>query len=237
MLATPSKESAVTRWKAIGILFFSAALLLTACGPSAADLGDTTLPDDEQAAAAESDSVASEGGESPSDDEAASGESDAAQADDETVPPPVDDETPGCDLPSDGPHPQVVPHVVMPAVNDSGNLHFNVQMCEPADPLMPFGQFYSGFFHCPPFFGYEIHAGSTLLYEDPVEANTLVDGSFWFDTGAPPPDPFPSSVPCRWASLNSQEDPVWSGEGVFVLPPPDTGNRDQLFPGSALELK
>jgi hypothetical protein len=173
----------------------------------------------------------------PIDDEAGSDQSDATQDDEETAQPPIDDETPGCDLPSDGPHPQVVPHVVMPAVNENGNLHFNVQMCEPVDPLMPFGQFYSGFFDCPPFFGYEIHAGAPLLYGDPIAANTLVDGSFWFNTGAPPPDPFPSSVPCRWAFWNSQEDPVWSGEGPVIFPPPRNGNRDQLFPGSSIDLQ
>lgn len=216
------------RWKAMSLLILSVALLLTACpGPTEEERAATAV-EDEEGDGFESDSFELEDEDPPTDDDGDSGQSDATQDDDETAQPPVDndgeDETSRCDLPANGPDPQVVPYSVVTTEDEFGNLNFNVQMCEPVDPLNPLGHLFSGFWVCGEWFGFEIHDEVPAVLGGPTEANTQMDGSFGFHTG--PSGPLPLEVPCKYASWGSEGEQVISGQGVLVLPPPETGGTD-----------
>jgi hypothetical protein len=220
----------VTRWKAIGLLAVSIALLASSCPGDAEE--DKAKADeefnrqsqqrmDDAAAQAEADAAQAEADAAQAEVEAAQAEADAAQAEDETLTGDLngtyqngenDDHGDGCDDPAAASDRQVKVKTVIPGVDAAGDLGFNVHMCEPVDPMNPFGHLYSGFFLCPPWFGFEIHTGVWTVLGNAVGASTLVDGSFWFPMGAPPPNLFPLEFICDHASWHLMEDPVIPGQ-------------------------
>jgi hypothetical protein len=229
----------VIRWKAMSLLLLSVALLLAACADAKETDDDRSRAaylieqDEEAAAALESESVVPEDGDPPSDDDGDSGQSDATQDDDETAQPPVDDETARCDLSPGGPDPQVVVHSITLVKDALGNLNVNVQMCDPVDPLNPFGHLFSGFFICGEWFGFEMHDKLPTVLGSPTEANTRQDGSFGFGVDAPVPDPWPSALTCDHASWGNPDGQVIPGQVVIDLPPlPPGGPDDGNNPGS-----
>jgi hypothetical protein len=146
-----------------------------------------------------------------------------------------EDETAECDVAVDGPDPKVVVSALVPIVDEHGNLLINVRTCEAVDPSAPYGEFYSAYYQCGSV-GFENHADVSAVLGDPppTEAHTLVDGSILYNTGSPPPDPFPSGVTCNYASWDNVDAPVNSGEVVIDYQGPPTS--DQNIPEKAKDL-
>lgn len=219
-----TKGCAVTRWKAIGLLILSIALVASTCQEAKNQVSleaeiianenegkeglDEFEPDD--------DGVFDLFEDTPDDDETASG-----QSEDDTSTDDLngtyqngenEDHGDGCVDLAVASDRQVKVKTVIPGVDPAGDYGYNVHMCEPVDPMNPFGHLHSGFFLCPPWFGFEIHAGVWTVLGNAVGASTLVDGSFWFPMGAPPPSPFPVEFICDHASWHLMEDPVIPGQ-------------------------
>jgi hypothetical protein len=208
----------MTRWKAISLVVLSMALLLTACGgPSdaeldlarkleAEDLAAEQLAED-LAAAAEPDAVAPEDDTSLDDDTSFEIEFHDSWRSGKS-----EDHEDNCDLP-EGVDPVVVPAAVIPTVNGSGDLEIEVEMCHPVNFQKPFGHLYSGYFLCPPplNFGSEWHAGTAATLGDILAAYALPNGNFYYNTGRPPPDPFPLEFVCEYGNLNESGGTFFSG--------------------------
>jgi len=220
----------VTRWKAISLLVLSIALLATSCpGDKEEDAAASRDEFFRQAAERQEAAAEAEDGDAPTSDDGGPSVGADAKVEDDT-PAEADtstgvwdgtwqngsneDHEDGCDDPPAASDPQVKVKSVIPGVDSDGNVGFNVHMCDPVDPMNPFGHLHSGFFLCPPWFGFEIHTGVWTVLGNAAGANTLVDGSFWFPMGTPPPSPFPLEFICDHASWHLMEDPVIPGQSA-----------------------
>lgn len=155
------------------------------------------------------------------------------------IPPGLD---PQCDVALDGLAPEVVVSTLVPVVDESGFLFVNVRSCEAVDPLDPFAEFYSAYFECGSSdfqFGYETHAGVQTVLGNPTEAHTLGDGSFLFGTGFSPIESFASDVVCTFASWETQDGAVFSGETSIRLSSDgiETGDPARFFPDAFFKLE
>ena len=222
----------MNRRTSIVLLTFLAILVATSCVSQG-------LREELEATEQEEESVSPAGdedGASDLDEDEETTEDEASGTGSET---PVDDdgedETAGCAVAPEGPDPRVVPSTLVPVVDEHGHLLINVRTCEAVDPLAPYGEFHSAYYQCGGF-GFEIHTGVTTVLGDPppTEAHTLVDGTFLFNTGSPPPDPFPSGETCIYASWDTAEAPVNSGEGEVDYA--GTPTSDENIPERAKDL-